>query len=101
MFDKRLATTLGIIKFLCKDIWILLFKKQVDSLKTNHQGVYILHDSKFRWFVRMSSDEGGLKAAQLAQPFMWLPCGIIQGLLSGLGLPCVVHAETAGLPQFL
>lgn len=25
------------IKFLCKDIWILVFRKQIDNLKTNHR----------------------------------------------------------------
>lgn len=28
---------LDILKFLCKDIWMALFQKQMDSLRTNHQ----------------------------------------------------------------
>lgn len=36
--DKaRLGDTLEVIKFLCKDFWQALFKKQVDNLKTNHR----------------------------------------------------------------
>ncbi len=36
--DKpRLGDTLEIIKFVCKDFWQALFKKQVDNLKTNHR----------------------------------------------------------------
>jgi len=36
--DKaRLGDTLEVIKFLCKDFWLALFKKQVDNLKTNHR----------------------------------------------------------------
>lgn len=36
--DKpRLGDTLEIIKFLCKDFWQAVFKKQVDNLKTNHR----------------------------------------------------------------
>lgn len=36
--DKpRLGDTLDIIKFLCKDFWQAVFKKQVDNLKTNHR----------------------------------------------------------------
>ena len=61
------------IKFLCKDIWTLVFRKQIDNLKTNHrvlwlvgsykknlgltgldQGVYVLTDHSFRPFARMS-----------------------------------------------
>jgi len=29
--------TLDVIKFLCKDMWTLLFRKQIDNLKTNHR----------------------------------------------------------------
>lgn len=72
------------IKFLCKDLWSIVFRKQVDNLKTNHrvriasrisswfslrilcgrlwealtrvraQGVYVLTDNAFRPFTRMS-----------------------------------------------
>jgi hypothetical protein len=36
--DKpRLGDTLEIIKFLCKEFWLAVFKKQVDNLRTNHR----------------------------------------------------------------
>ena len=36
--DKaRFNDTLEVIKFICKDFWISVFKKQVDHLKTNHR----------------------------------------------------------------
>ncbi|KAJ9664408.1 hypothetical protein H2198_000337 [Neophaeococcomyces mojaviensis] len=35
----RLSDPLDVIKFLCKDIWTIVFKKQIDNLKTNHRGV--------------------------------------------------------------
>ena len=36
--DKpRLGDTLEVIKFVCKDFWQAVFKKQVDNLKTNHR----------------------------------------------------------------
>jgi hypothetical protein len=36
--DKpRFQDTLDAIKFLCKDLWMIVFKKQIDNLKTNHQ----------------------------------------------------------------
>ena len=28
---------LDVIKFLCKDMWMMIFKKQIDNLKTNHR----------------------------------------------------------------
>ena len=33
----RFNDTLDVIKFLCKDLWTLVFRKQVDNLKTNHR----------------------------------------------------------------
>lgn len=33
----RFSDTLDVIKFLCKDLWTLVFRKQVDNLKTNHR----------------------------------------------------------------
>ena len=33
----RFTDTLDVIKFLCKDMWSLLFRKQIDNLKTNHR----------------------------------------------------------------
>ena len=33
----RFTDHLDAIKFLCKDIWTIVFKKQIDNLKTNHR----------------------------------------------------------------
>ena len=33
----RFTDTLDVIKFVCKDLWILVFRKQIDNLKTNHR----------------------------------------------------------------
>ena len=33
---------LDLMKFVCKDFWVAVFRKQVDNLRTNHQGVYVL-----------------------------------------------------------
>ena len=32
----RFTDTLDVIKFLCRDLWTLVFRKQIDNLKTNH-----------------------------------------------------------------
>ncbi|KAJ2847595.1 hypothetical protein IWW36_003779 [Coemansia brasiliensis] len=97
--NRRLTDTLEIVKFICKDIWVLLFNRQIDNLKTNHRGIYVLQDNKFKWFLRMSGNNGGAAAARRAQPYIWLPCGIIRGILDSFGVSTVVVAETLGLPQ--
>ncbi|KAI8048710.1 NO signaling/Golgi transport ligand-binding domain-containing protein [Syncephalis plumigaleata] len=95
----RFADSLEVIKFICKDFWIAVFKKQIDNLKTNHRGVYVLQDNTFRWFNRMSTPLGGSDAARRATPYLWFPCGLIRGALACLGVTSVVIAETAALPQ--
>ncbi|KAI5197813.1 hypothetical protein AUEXF2481DRAFT_601793 [Aureobasidium subglaciale EXF-2481] len=100
----RPTTPLDMIKFICKDLWHLLFRKQIDNLKTNHRGTFVLTDNKFSPLSRMSVDRSrGLKGAEealrLAQPFLYFPCGVIRGALAGFGLGVSVHAETVELPQ--
>ncbi|KAJ9647484.1 hypothetical protein H2204_000113 [Knufia peltigerae] len=93
----RLTDQLDVIKFLCKDLWTVVFKKQIDNLKTNHRGVFVLTDSKFRPFARMSMTTHADAVAR-AQPHLYFPCGIIRGVLSSLGIKATVQAETAELP---
>jgi hypothetical protein len=117
---------LDVIKFLCKDIWTVVWKKQVDNLKTNHrvrvflrlgnykfylepaktmltsllnvlQGVFVLTDSKFRPLMRMSMTNSS-DALHRAQPHLFFPCGVIRGVLSSLGIKAHVQAETTDLP---
>lgn len=33
----RFVDTLDVVKFICKDLWTIMFKKQIDNLKTNHR----------------------------------------------------------------
>ncbi|PHH80005.1 hypothetical protein CDD80_3134 [Ophiocordyceps camponoti-rufipedis] len=93
----RFNDALDIIKFLCKDLWSLLFGKNIDNLKTNHRGVYVLTDNMFRPFSRMSTEAGGQAVAR-AQPFLWFPCGIVRGALAALGMETIVQAEINDLP---
>ncbi|KAG6001788.1 hypothetical protein E4U21_003805 [Claviceps maximensis] len=93
----RFLGTLDVIKFLCKDLWSLVFGKNIDNLKTNHRGVYVLTDNAFRPFSRMSTDAGG-QALVRAQPFLWFPCGVVRGALAALGITATVQAEINELP---
>ncbi|CAM1510333.1 Fc.00g006680.m01.CDS01 [Cosmosporella sp. VM-42] len=93
----RFNDTLDVIKFLCKDLWSLVFGKNIDNLKTNHRGVYVLTDNVFRPFSRMSTEAGG-QAIVRAQPFLWFPCGVVKGALAALGINATVQAEINELP---
>uniref|UniRef100_A0A6B2LNY0 Trafficking protein particle complex subunit 6B n=1 Tax=Arcella intermedia TaxID=1963864 RepID=A0A6B2LNY0_9EUKA len=93
----RFNEKIDIIKFICKDFWIELFKKQIDNLRTNHKGVYVLTDSKFRWIVRLSTDTNQNTKTE-AEKYVVFPCGIIKGALESLGVQCVVKAEIGTFP---
>lgn len=115
----RPTTPLDAIKFLCKDLWSLLFRKQIDNLKTNHRGIYVLTDNTFKPLTRMSFDTKKYDAAMQAQvvaatgdpalgrdanslarvqPFLYFPAGVIRGCLESLGIKASVTAECAALP---
>ncbi|KAL7747693.1 hypothetical protein RI367_006982 [Sorochytrium milnesiophthora] len=95
----RFNDNLEVVKFICKDFWNLVFRKQIDNLKTNHRGVYVLQDSNFRWFARMSSEQGTAESAREVAAYVWFPCGLIRGALANLGVVSVVMAESTTLPQ--
>lgn len=44
----RFTDTMDVIKFLCKDLWTVLFRKQIDNLKTNHR-VCLLKRRQVDW----------------------------------------------------
>ncbi|KAL8918816.1 MAG: hypothetical protein Q9208_007154 [Pyrenodesmia sp. 3 TL-2023] len=94
----RFTDTLDMIKFLCKDLWTLIFRKQIDNLKTNHRGVYVLTDNTFRPLTRMSMSSRS-EAVYKAQPFLWFPCGVVRGALATMGIDTLVQAETSELPR--
>ena len=59
----RFKDELDIMKYICKDLWVTVYKKQIDNLRTNHQGVYVLHDNRFRFLARMAAGKQYLQYA--------------------------------------
>ncbi|GKC35966.1 trafficking protein particle complex subunit 6B [Tanacetum coccineum] len=100
------------INFICKEFWYELFTKQIDNLKTNHRGTFVLQDNKFRWLSRLSRDPSveltgeaqdpsamsENKATPTTRMHLYFPCGLIRGALSTLGIPCAVSAYISNLP---
>ncbi|KAJ7366782.1 TRAPP complex subunit trs33 [Mycena albidolilacea] len=91
--------TLDAIKFICKDIWVACWEKQVDNLRTNHRGIYVLQDNSFQPVRRISSWEGRADAIRRAKLYAVMPAGIIRGALSRLGFQTTVSPEITSLPQ--
>lgn len=102
--DKpRMTENLDVIKWACKDLWGEVFRKQVDSLRTNHRGTFVLKDSYFRWTRFLSVDLGdsgtpSVAAVEAASEYLYLPCAVIHGALQALGVECTVAADASHLP---
>lgn len=60
---RRFEEELDVIKFICTDFWSSIYKKQMDTLRTNYCGVYILHDNSFRFLNKMSTGKQYLEMA--------------------------------------
>lgn len=110
----RFGTELDVMKFLCKDFWSAVFRKQVDNLKTNHQvktpvfsilgqfdkssffqGVYVVNDNQFWLLTPYARDDEWKKEAPKYSSFS---CGLIRGALSNLGITAFVNCEIMVLP---
>ncbi|KAI9059536.1 transport protein particle component [Trametes sanguinea] len=98
--DRGLFTdTLDAIKFICKDLWNACWEKQVDNLRTNHRGVYVLQDNAFKPLTRISGWQGRADSLRKAKVYVAMPAGIIRGALARLGFQAVVVPEVTNLPQ--
>ncbi|MBW0533550.1 hypothetical protein O181_073265 [Austropuccinia psidii MF-1] len=94
-----LPDPLELIKFVCKDVWMAMYNKQADNLRTNHKGIYVIQDHSYRPFLRISVPVGYEKELDKAcRRIVAFPLAVIRGALTNLGLHCVVSVEIA-LPQ--
>ena len=77
-------TQLEAVKFLCKEFWMEVFRKQIDKLQTNHRGVFVLKDQELKWLRRLPPDEESARVGAIR--ILAFPCGLIRGALACLGL---------------
>ncbi|KAH8359857.1 hypothetical protein KR093_009115 [Drosophila rubida] len=91
----RFKDELETMKFICTDFWTLIYKKQVDNLRTNNHGMYVVQDKAFRFLTRISS---GPKQLEQAPKFVAFTCGLVRGALSNLGINSTVTAEVQTIP---
>lgn len=97
------ADQLDMLKWICKDFWSLIFGHQVDNLRTNHRGTYVLRDTRFRWTLRIAQNFVGTpqrrSPQELTEHHLILPCAIVKGALRAFGIESTVTADSATLPQ--
>ncbi|WWC63262.1 uncharacterized protein I303_105862 [Kwoniella dejecticola CBS 10117] len=94
-----LASHLDIIKFICKDLFLYVYSKQIDNLRTNHRGIFVLQSHSFPPLILLSSYKGSSHDIEAAKSHLLFPQALIQGALVRLGMQAVVTAESSGLPQ--
>mmetsp|Transcript_16653 Transcript_16653/g.31545 ORF Transcript_16653/g.31545 Transcript_16653/m.31545 type:complete len:253 (+) Transcript_16653:1297-2055(+) len=82
---------LEVVKFICKDLWNEVFRKQIDKLQTNHRGVFVLKDLDFKWLQRLPPDVE--RARIMAIKILAFPCGLIRGAMANLDVTSVVSCD--------
>ncbi|KAF6204210.1 hypothetical protein GE061_002550 [Apolygus lucorum] len=92
---SRFKDELDTIKFICTDFWTSIYKKPIDNLRTNHQGVYVLQDRAFRFMAKISNGTQHLDAAPL---YIAFTSGLLRGALANLGINSIVTAEVQSMP---
>jgi hypothetical protein len=85
--EQRLTDDVSIMKYVCKGIcivlfikffnrinylefWITLFSKQIDNLRTNNSGIFVLQDNNFRFLSQISSGKQYLDVLDLVCSFL-------------------------------
>lgn len=93
------------MKFICRDVWKNIFGKQMDNLRTNHVGTFVLIDYKpvsysncYYTTPTPTSTTGVNATAERAPPFLEFNVGLIQGVLACLGIEGASVNATASPP---
>jgi hypothetical protein len=89
---------LSIMKFICRDVWKVIYQKQMDNLRTNHRGTFVLIDNGFKMFQRFDSPTDQEDTMKKSKPYLWIPCGIIRGVLKSFGVDSLVTPEVTKYP---
>lgn len=99
--NSLIDNPLEAMKFICRDVWKNIFGKQMDNLRTNHVGTFVLVDHKpisysnCFYTVSMATSSSGINAtADRAAPFLEFNVGLIHGVLACLGVDVVTVKAT-------
>ncbi|XP_059474295.1 trafficking protein particle complex subunit 6b [Neocloeon triangulifer] len=87
---------LEVVKFICTDFWTAVYGKQIDNLRTNNQGLYVLQDNMFRFLSKISI---GKELMEIAPNYYTFTCGLVRGALANLGVVSAVNAEVQIMPS--
>nr|CAX69609.1 Trafficking protein particle complex subunit 6B [Schistosoma japonicum] len=92
---SRFINELDTVKYVCTEFWSSVYHKQVDTLKTNYQDVYVLTVNEFQPLLKFESVPESMSEIP---KYLAFPSGLLKGALGSLGLNCIVTAECEQLP---
>ncbi|KAG7193654.1 Trafficking protein particle complex subunit 33 [Scheffersomyces spartinae] len=95
---NKFVDVLEILKFVCRDVWWSLYGKEMDNLRTNHRGTFVLVDSNYKLISRINSAKGFSDTLTKSKIYLWFPCGVIRGIVLSFGIDCDVSAEITKFP---
>ncbi|KAK4472949.1 hypothetical protein MN116_002722 [Schistosoma mekongi] len=91
----RFINELDMVKYVCTEFWSSVYHKQVDTLKTNYQDVYVLTVNDFQPLLKFESVPESMSEIP---KYLAFPSGLLKGALCSLGLNCIVTADCEQLP---
>lgn len=97
--NQKMVDILDIMKFVCRDVWRVLYGKQMSNLRTNHRGTFVLVDNSYKLIETLMSDKGNADTIKKCKNHLWFPCGVIRGILMSFGIEAEVHAEVNQFPS--
>ncbi|KAL6451473.1 TRS33 Trafficking protein particle complex subunit 33 [Candida maltosa Xu316] len=95
---NKVVDILDIMKFVCRDVWKCLYNKQMDNLRTNHRGTFVLVDNNYKLISSLNSSKGMQDTLTKSKTYLWFPCGVIRGILMSFGIEANVSAEITQFP---
>lgn len=87
---------LDVMKFICREFWSSIFHKQIDNLRTNRSGQYVLHENRFRFITRISN---GKQYIELMPKYLAFTCGLIRGALADFDIKATVSGDVTKPPS--
>lgn len=98
---SKIVDILDVMKFVCRDVWKSLYSKQMDNLRTNHRGTFVLIDNEHRLISGLNSSKGNPDSISKARTYLWFSCGLIRGVLMSFGIEAYVAAEISQFPAVI
>ena len=91
----RTQDEVDIVRFVCRDVWMNLFLKQIDKLKTDNKGAYYLIDNEFCLIKQVTDSMQYVRDIPL---FMEFTSGLVQGIFVQFGLAVIVTPDVTHPP---